>query len=90
MQLVGDFMVHALGLWYLGLGCALALRWFEGLGMGAQLRGVEGFWVKHCFPWDHILLYGADILSSSAIVFTLVLNGVALGCRGLVSNGARD
>ena len=42
------------------------------------------------FPQDDILLYGADMFSSSAVVFTLGLNGVALGCQDLVNNGARD
>ena len=41
-----------------------------------------------CFPQDDILLYGADILSSSAVVFTLGLNGVVLGCQHFVNNGA--
>ena len=88
LWLVGECIVHALRLWYLGLGCTLALGIVVGPGDVAQLRGLLGLWVMHNFPWEDILLDGEDILSSSVVVFTLGLDDVALGSLGLVNEGA--
>ena len=62
----------------------------RGLWEVTQVRGFLWLWVLHCFPGDDILLDGVDMLSSSVVLFSLDLNGIALGGLGLVIYGAGD
>ena len=56
----------------------------------AWLRGLLWLWVVHCFPGDDIMLDGVVMLSSSMVLFSVGLNGIALGDQGLVDYGVGD